>query len=283
MSKIKKAINKIANNIEFFNSPSMILEMLDTWGSKQPRAVMYEYQFAVAGTRIDTERLRILLKDNKTLVNTVLKIKSCDIEQWYFNNLDELQLNQQRLQLNKIATLTKICGDYKQYLHDVIETKFKKIKASPPPINFKTLHDSFKPSANQADYGQQAERKSIPDTFLQGEAKTPINKNYTLDIALNKFRTVHTLHFILQGQDHPQRKIEKFEQVFHAPRNQAVLNTHRDSTGLRFLKNIGHVLTFGIVSKIKHNTFKFWKARSQVLANTIQEKVDEIKNLAPAP
>lgn len=284
MSKIKKALKRLRDNHEFFADPSMSLEIYDKWGSKQPLAIRYEYQFAITGSEFDEQRLHHLLKSNKSLVNIILhKNIPAQMEQWYAKNPEELAQKNQRLQNQKFQTLNKLCIDYKEHLHQIIESELKVLTAKIPAIPFEKLHRKFNPELNQAVLPIQPKAEITPELLAEDRTKLPHNCNKNLLVALDKFRLVNALHQTLKVEQPIQQMIEQFERTFNKPQSQTILDTHRDSKGIRFLKAVGHILTLGVVSKIKHNTFKFWECKSKVFANAAQDKVETIKGLIPAP
>lgn len=284
MSKIKKALKQLRENREFFASPSMFLAIYDKWISKQPLAMRYEYQFAIAGSDFDKERLQRLLISNKALVNIILHKKiPAQMEQWYARNPEELAQRNERLQIQKFETLNKLCVDYKQHLHQIIESELKELTVNTPAIPFDKLHRKFNPELNQAILPIQPKAEITSELLAEDRTKLPHNCNKNLLIALVKFRLVNALHQTLKGEHLIQQKIEKFERTFNKPQSQEILDTHRDSKGIRFLKAVGHILTLGVVSKIKHNTFKFWQCKSKIFANAAQDKIETIKSLIPMP
>lgn len=284
MSKIKKALKRLRDNHEFFADTSMSLEIYDKWGSKQPLAIRYEYQFAIAGSEFDEERLQRLIKSNKSLVNIILhKNIPAQMEQWYSKNPEELAQRNQRLQAQKVETLKKLCVSYKQHLHQIIEGELKSLIVKIPAIPFEKLHRALQPDSNSSTLFTQEKIELTPQLVAEDRTKLPHDNNQNLIVALDKFRLVNTLHQTLKCDQPIQKKLEQFERTFNKPQSQAILDTHRDSKGIRFLKAVGHILTLGIVSKIKNNTFKFWECKSKVFATAAQDKVDIIKSLAPAP
>ena|SRR3990167_3282173 len=59
--------------------------------------------------------------------------------------------------------------------------------------------------------------------------------------------------------------------------NLDILKSHRDSKAVRFLKNIGHILTAGIVSKFTKNSFFFWRSRGAVFSKRVEKIMKSIE------
>lgn len=61
--------------------------------------------------------------------------------------------------------------------------------------------------------------------------------------------------------------------------NLDILNMHRDSAAIRFLKNIGHILTVGIIGKLTKHSFKFWKSNGEVFGSRALEIATKEKDI----
>ncbi len=118
---------------------------------------------------------------------------------------------------------------------------------------------------------------------------TPKGKNNNVQIynkingEIAKYNKIQQLFNDLKNQNNmPQEKIANFAIDFEQKDTQNILTKNYDSAGLRFLKNVGHILTFGIISKISKGTFCFWKSKEQLMIQRMNKDLmnKDLKSVA---
>lgn len=109
---------------------------------------------------------------------------------------------------------------------------------------------------------------------------------------VNRYNKVQELYNTLTDDNNlPEEKVKNFVREFEKPITQQILTKNYDSAGWRFIKNIGHILTFGIVSKFTKGTFRFWKTEEELMVerckkhygNVMETKNEKKQNIALPP
>lgn len=72
-------------------------------------------------------------------------------------------------------------------------------------------------------------------------------------------------HAVRFDSENAHYKFIAFDKLFHDSKTQESLNAYFDSFTWRFIKNICHLLTGGLVAKfITKGTFRFWKTTEEL-------------------
>lgn len=79
----------------------------------------------------------------------------------------------------------------------------------------------------------------------------------------------------LRTQKNDAKKIKDFKEGFEHPETKQVFAAHNDTPTKRFFASIGHILTFGLVSKVTRGTFCFWKPKGQIQWEKTAAKLKE--------
>lgn len=91
-----------------------------------------------------------------------------------------------------------------------------------------------------------------------------------------KYALVKALREKLHEENVPAcKRIYNFSEMLNKPENVTLLNHRRQSRAAQFFSTIAHILTFGVIAKIKLGTFAFWKPKSRVLAEELKEKISK--------
>lgn len=274
MSKIKKALGLIEEYQEFFTENFITNEEFQIWLAKKSKMTFYYFQLCIWQQNADKNRLYYLLKNSPNLLNIILsKTVKIEIEDYYSNNVLASSERVERLQKNLITKLDTICEKYKQHLHKTIVQTIKKIESKPVVMDFTTLLKSFNPHISLSMPFQVS---VLINTFNNTENKDKKlaeadNERYRSKAVLGKYKVVVQLQHTIRGDGSTKKKLMLFNQIFNEPKNKSTLYQANDPLGIRFLKAIGHLLTFGLVSKINKGTFKFWQAMSHVYSDEIHD------------
>ena len=178
----------------------------------------------------------------------------------------------------KLDKLEQACWEYQSHL----ATAIANLAYTLP----KPAYALYCDEQQQFDVEKICEKAKSGGTLLGWELSQQTDLHTTethpnLHKAIKKYNTVKTLQALLTtaGQT-PLEQLDKFEATFHQPAIQATLKANRDSKGLQFIKNVGHILTLGLVSYWQKKTFAFWKPHGEVVTQHI-EKTLILTNMAP--
>ena len=275
MSKIKKALRLIEEYKEFFTDNFLANDDFQVWLAKKPKMTFYEFQLCIWQQNADNSKLYFLLKNSPKLLSIILsKTVKAEIRDWYSTNALARSERAERLQNNLITKLDNICEKYKAHLHKTIDQTIKKIEPKPVVTDFKSLHNSFNPHTSMnSPYHVSVlinELSSHPENKSEPLAEAA-QEQYRAKAILAKYKVVVQLQHTLKGEETAKQKLSIFNQIFHAPKNKTILYQANDPLGIRFLKAIGHLLTFGLVSKFSKGTFKFWETKSHTFSHELHD------------
>lgn len=103
------------------------------------------------------------------------------------------------------------------------------------------------------------------DTTIHSSKRHP-----KLHAALNKYQAVSEMKQCLStGNASPENKLQEFDKKLNESRE--TLSKNLDSSAMKFMKNILHVLTAGLYSKSTRDTFQFWKTQGEVFTENVSD------------
>lgn len=165
------------------------------------------------------------------------------------------------------------CLDFQEFLYN----RLKKIKI---PSSYKL---SFTSNGVQFRNGNVAAPVQI-HLMKHKDNHKPDKKRHIeilqkVKAEINKYHTVQALRLqvCLGDQKNSHDQFLAFDTLFRQDQTQDNLKAYFDSSTWRFLKNIGHILTFGLVSRfMTKGTWRFWKTTEELFIErmTIQSQKD---------
>jgi hypothetical protein len=146
---------------------------------------------------------------------------------------------------HKKQKLYRACSEYKAHLAADIRSTLTDIL---PNVSRQNNFHLPEPTTSFKKPIRPGEKPSILDEFLSQEAKSStiqpmIQKNQGLSQAIQKYQAVTTLQRTLLTNKPAATQIEEFKQTLQ--REKTCIEAHRDSWGVRFMKKVAAVVTFG--------------------------------------
>ena len=128
--------------------------------------------------------------------------------------------------------LQRTCQEYKAHLAAEIRSE---LNNAFPNVSRQHGFDLPEPTTSFKKPLRPIDKPSTLDHFLTHEAKSlPLNQHGGLQKAIKKYETVTTLQHTLQTAKPAPAQIQEFKQTLE--KQKPVLEAHRDSTAMRFLK-----------------------------------------------
>ncbi len=146
----------------------------------------------------------------------------------------------------KKQRLNRLCQEYKAHLTTVIKSE---LTNDFPNLARSRGFDLPEPTGLFKKPLRPGEKPSTLDQFLSTEAKSlPIARNSGLQKAIQKYEAVTTLQSTLLTHKPAATQIQDFSRILE--QQKPLLESHRDSTAMRFLKKVTTALTFGIAAAL---------------------------------
>ena len=144
----------------------------------------------------------------------------------------------------KKQQLQRTCQEYKTHLAADIRSE---LNSAFPEVSRKYGFDLPEPTTSYKKPLRPAEKPSALESFLIKEAKSlPLNQHEGLQKAVKKYEAVTTLQHTLATAKPAPAQVQEFKQTLE--KQKPVLEAHRDSTAMRFLKGVTAILTLGIAA-----------------------------------
>jgi hypothetical protein len=142
----------------------------------------------------------------------------------------------------KKQQLQRACQEYKAHLAADIRSE---LNTAFPNVSRQYGFNLPEPTTSFKKPLRPIEKPSTLDHFLTHEAKSlPLSQHEGLQKAIKKYETVTTLQQSLTTPKPAPAQIQEFKQSLQ--QRKPILEDHRDSTAMRFLKGVTAVLTLGV-------------------------------------
>jgi hypothetical protein len=144
----------------------------------------------------------------------------------------------------KKQQLQRACQEYKAHLAAEIRSE---LTNTFPNVSRQYGFDLPEPTTSFKKPLRPIEKPSTLDHFLMHEAKSlPLNQHEGLQKAVKKYESVTTLQQSLTTSKPAPLQVQEFKQSLQ--QQKPVLEAHRDSTAMRFLKGVTAILTLGVAA-----------------------------------
>ena len=144
----------------------------------------------------------------------------------------------------KKQQLQQACQEYKAHLAADIRSE---LNSAFPNVARQYGFDLPEPTTSFKKPLRPTEKPSTLDQFLTNEVKSlPLNQHEGLQKAVKKYEAVTTLQYTLATAKPAAAQVQEFKQTLE--RQKPVLEAHRDSTAMRFLKGVTAILTLGVAA-----------------------------------
>lgn len=91
-----------------------------------------------------------------------------------------------------------------------------------------------------------------------------------LYVALDKYQAISEMKECLTKTTDPSdTRLNAFNDKFN--KSQEILSRNLDNSAMKFIKNILHVLTAGLYSKLTKDTFQFWKTQGEIFTENVND------------
>ncbi len=145
---------------------------------------------------------------------------------------------------HKKQQLQRACQEYKAHLAADIRSE---LNSAFPEVSRKYGFDLPEPTTSYKKPLRPTEKPSALESFLIKESKSlPLNQHEGLQKAVKKYEAVTTLQYTLLTAKPAPAQIQEFKQTLE--KQKPVLEAHRDSTAMRFLKGVTTILTLGVAA-----------------------------------
>ncbi len=146
----------------------------------------------------------------------------------------------------KKQRLNRLCNEYKRHLATEIKAE---LTHDFPNVSRQHGFHLPEPTGLFKKPLRPGTKPSTLDHFLTHEAQSlPIANNPGLKKAIQKYQAVTTLQHTLLTHRSAPTQMQEFSQTLE--REKSVLEAHRDSTAMRFLKKVTAVVTLGIAAAL---------------------------------
>jgi hypothetical protein len=144
----------------------------------------------------------------------------------------------------KKQQLQRACQEYKAHLAAEIRSE---LTNAFPNVSHQHGFDLPEPATSFKKPLRPTERQSTLDYFLTHETKSlPLSQHEGLQKAVKKYEALTTLQHTLVTDKPAPVQVQEFKQTLQ--QQKPVLEAHRDSAAMRFLKGVTAVLTLGIAA-----------------------------------
>lgn len=169
---------------------------------------------------------------------------------------------------NKLVLLKQECQKYSTHLESVITKLAKKM---PPEVvaHFQQVGSS------KIDIKKLIREKTAGHSFIWSTDKSysgvHSNKQFpSLYAALDKYIIVNQmLDDLNKSGMASNEKLEQFQRSLSTYKDE--LAEHRDGAVMKFIKNVLHILSAGVASKLTKESFQFWKSHGEVFADKAED------------
>ena len=142
----------------------------------------------------------------------------------------------------KKQPLQRACQEYKAHLAADIRSE---LNSTFPEVSRQYGFDLPEPTTSFKKPLRPTEKPSVLDHFLAKEAKSlPLHQHERLQKAVNKYETMTTLQSTLMTVKPAPVQIQEFKQTLE--KQKPVLEAHRDSKAMRFIKEVTALFTLGV-------------------------------------
>jgi hypothetical protein len=142
----------------------------------------------------------------------------------------------------KKQQLQRSCREYKAHLAADIRSE---LNSAFPNVSRQYGFNLPEPTTSFKKPLRPIEKPSTLDHFLTHEAKSlSLNQHEGLQKAIKKYETVTTLQHTLATPKPAPAQVQEFKQALQ--QRKPILEDHRDSTAMRFLKGVAAILTLGV-------------------------------------
>ena len=146
----------------------------------------------------------------------------------------------------KKQKLQRLCCEYKAHLAADIRSQ---LNSDFPNVSRQYGFNLPEPTTSFKKPLRPAQKPSTLDHFLTSEVKSlPIAPDSGLQKAIKKYEAVTTLQYTLLTHKPAPVQIQEFSQTLN--RQKPILEAHRDSKAIRFLKKVTAVVTFGVAAAL---------------------------------
>ncbi|MEM1243518.1 MAG: hypothetical protein AAGG80_01720 [Pseudomonadota bacterium] len=224
--------------------------------------------------------LKKLLEQNPAIVDVILKHRyNPIIECWYETQAktDEQAVRNKRITAieAKMQRLDQNCLVYQQHL---LAEKDKLLDLCPRPSSISISYEYASGTDIRLPIKMQV--------HLDSQSNVDQTSAESIKDVATKYNKVAELRQTLyQSQKHAVSRLTQFQEIFANEGTQAIISVHRDSTGMRFLKNTAIVLSslvFGaglLLSYAKSNSFTFWRSEGEKTCSNLENILYSV----PAP
>lgn len=167
---------------------------------------------------------------------------------------------------HKKQQLQRACQEYKAHLAADIRSE---LSSAFPNVSRQHGFDLPEPNTSFKKPLRPVEKRSTLDHFLTHEAKSlPLDQHEGLQKAVKKYEIVTTLQYTLATAKPAAAQVQEFKKTLEEQK--PVLEAHRDSTVMRFLKGVATILTLGAAA-----FFGIFGVRGEEASNKMQKVINK--------
>lgn len=252
MSKVKKAIKKLETHREYFSNVIFESAHYKRWATSQNFLGMFDAIRVMLACDEGKKDIEQALAKNLALLNFILSDHhKPHISQWY-KHPDEQAKRLERKQDQIVRHLIAICADYKTHLFDVVHQTTNCFVTTISLLTGSTIN---------------------PDV----DKTIPIG-NSALH-AVTKYKEIDKLQSTLLTPVSAMKKLKQCEAIFKEG-IQETLSSHRDHWATRILTILLNVFSLALPSKMKQNTFCFWKSIGESVTEAINIQFQKANKLS---
>lgn len=258
MSQLKKALQQLAQNQEFYATEFLARPLYQTWQKNTRSDEVEKFVQLMQADIYNEQQLTHLLKQQPALIKLILhRDHLSQIRYWYQQHASAEFKRQKRQYIALVDTLYVLCARYKKQLRHLILT------ASQGRIGI-LLEDKV-----------LTEEKRVVSNTHTGMPLNPA-QHQQLKRVLKQYQTTVKLEKTLMGNASAYQKLYQFMQLFYLPETQNSLHQHRPFGVMKLFKKRFAIFQFESWLTKKPLADDYAYPLDQTLLNELAEQTKKI-------